>query len=61
MAKGGFKVLINGRIERCHRFSVDFDTGIFINCKGIESCEPELFDRDRFAVMTVTEKDGVDG
>lgn len=62
MAKGGFKVLINGRVERCHRFVVDYDQRLF--WKDIQKQSPddidlkgEDFNPKTFAVMTVTRED----
>ena len=56
MPKGGFKVLINGRVERLNKFSVDFDKRKFIR-NSPEGEVEETFDPTCFAVMTVTSED----
>lgn len=50
MAKGGFKVLVNGRVKRCCKIEVDFDEATVSFCNG----EPEHFDRETFAISTET-------
>ncbi len=59
MVKGGFKVLINGKVRRVNSFAVDFDKGIFTPVTANLSLpqKAEEFDRKTFAVMAVTEED----
>jgi len=53
MSKGGFKVLVNGRVQRCYQLEVDYDkaTISFNNGETVED-----FDRDNFAVSTEKEE-----
>jgi len=53
MSKGGFKVLVNGRVQRCYQLEVDYDkaTISFNNGETVED-----FERDNFAVSTEKEE-----
>ena len=53
---GGFKVLINGQIERHCSFAVDFDEGIFWGDADKKTASRK-FNRKNFAVMSITVDD----
>ena len=46
--KSGFKVLINGRVERCFRIEADYDEATV----KINNGKPEDFERETFVVST---------
>lgn len=56
MAKGGFKMIVNGKVRRCYRIEADYDTASL----RVDNDKPEDFDRSNFAVMSVTKDDTPD-
>lgn len=56
MAKGGFKMIVNGKARRCYKIEADYDTATL----KVDNGESEDFDRSAFAVMSVTEDDSPD-
>lgn len=60
MAKGGFKVSVNGRIVHCHKIEADFDEATIVIDRDPDPQKTppaEDFDREKFFVSTVTTSD----
>lgn len=54
--KGGFKVLVNGKVERCTKVKADFDEATL----QLDGRPPEVFERSAFSVISITEEDSPD-